>query len=77
MIATDRFQTPARIFGCCGMHCRRGCVSMTYLLAYVTMTYPTTRSSFQLVVARGESLPRFIFQGFTMPSAAEKTLPLP
>ena len=46
-------------------------------MTYVTLTYPTTRSSFQLVVARGESFPRFIFQGFTMPSVAEKTLPLP
>ena len=46
-------------------------------LTYVTLTYPTTRSSFQLVVARGESFSRFIFQGFAMPSAAEKTLPLP
>ena len=51
----------------------RGCVNLTY----VTMIYPTTRSSFQLVVARGESFPRFIFHGFAMPSAAEKTLPLP
>ena len=50
-----------------------GVASMTY----VTLAYPTIRSSFQLVVARGESFPRFIFQGFAMPSAAEKTLPLP
>ena len=42
-------------------------------MTYVTLTYPTIRSSFQLVVARGESFPRFIFHGFAMPSAAEKT----
>ena len=32
-------------------------------MTYPTLTYPTTRISFQLVVARGESFPRFIFEG--------------
>ena len=55
------------------MYCRRGWVSVTYL----TLTYPTTKSSFKLVVAPGEIMPRINFQAFAMPSAAEKTLPLP